>query len=172
MTNGELIAPGSLDADPCKKDDHGNDAKDKRGNKVLMTSTEEGRAKHLVPLEEKKMTHQDKLRKCTDNKSKFDDNERKAFDLILNKHCTRLMKTRIEELMNFNANVRNDPVMLLRETKKNMFTPNKAKCEHEGIKETIKRFVIDTTQNDEESLLDYADMFKQAKDIFESTIGK
>ena len=59
VTNSEPVEPGSLIVDPHEKDKQGRDIKDERGNKVLMTSTEEGGVKHLAPLEEKKIVHQD-----------------------------------------------------------------------------------------------------------------
>ena len=75
VTNGKPTPPGSLATDPHQKDDRGDCVKDEKGKKISMTSTEEGRAEHLVLLEEKKIVHQDQLRKCTDDKSRFDDNK-------------------------------------------------------------------------------------------------
>ena len=100
ITGGEPASPGSLRVDPHQKNAHGTDATDNRGNEILLTSTNEGKTECMVMLEEKKTMHQDALRKCTDDKSTFEDNKRKAFDLTLNRHCTEVMKNRIEELTN------------------------------------------------------------------------
>ena len=105
-------------------------------------------------LEEKKMTHQGALKKHTDDESAFEDNERKAFDLTLNRHCTKVMKNRIEELTHCEADIQNNPSEVSREIEKNTFAPNKSKCECVGIKETIKQSVVDTSQKDNESSLD------------------
>ena len=52
-----------------------------------------------------------------------------------------------------------------------MYVPTRAKYEFEGLTETIKRFVVDVQQEENESLIDYTKRFKQCRDIFESTLG-
>ena len=42
------------------------------------------------------------------------DDKWKTFSLILNNHCTRTMKNCMEELMDYDTKVRDDPLELLR----------------------------------------------------------
>ena len=52
-----------------------------------------------------------------------------------------------------------------------MYVPTRAKYEFEGLTETIKRFVVDVQQEENESLVECTERFKQCRDIFESTMG-
>ena len=91
-----------------------------------MSETEERKLACDVPLEESEIKCQEEFRKCADNKSHFEDNEQKAFDLTLNEHCTRMMKNRIEEHTNFESAIWNDPLESLKRIKKNAFIANKS----------------------------------------------
>ena len=53
------------------------------------------------------------------------------------------MKNMIEELTDFDTKIQTNPLETSSRIEKNMFTPNKSKYECEGIKETIKQFVVD-----------------------------
>ena len=63
--------------DPCAKNPNGTDALDNQGNEISLASSDEGKARCMVMLEEKKIICQDALRKHTDDESKFEDNKRK-----------------------------------------------------------------------------------------------
>ena len=83
-----------------------------------------------------------------------------------------MMKNRIEEKSDYETAVRDDPVILLKRIKQYMFIPTKAKYDFEGLWESMKRFVIDTKQEDHEGLNDYTKRFKQAKNIFKQSLGE
>ena len=115
---GEPTAPGSLVVDQHETDEHGNHVL-KDGNEVSLTSADEGKLMCDMCLEEAKIKHQEELQKCTDDKSRFEDNKRKTFDLTLNKHCTKSMKNGIKELVDFDSMIRNDPLEASKRIKTN-----------------------------------------------------
>ena len=106
------MPPGRLEVNQCWLKSDGTICTDDSGNKELLHETEEGKLECNVPLEESEIKCQEELRKCTDNKSHFEDNDRKSFYLTLNEHCTRMMKNRIEELTDFESAIQNDPLEL------------------------------------------------------------
>ena len=53
-----------------------------------------------------------------------------------------------------------------------VYVPTTAKYEYEGLLETLKRFVVDMKQTEDEDLTAYRKHFKQANDIFKQAVGK
>ena len=100
----------------------------------------------------------------------LEDNKIKAYGLIFS-HCNKVMQNRIEETPNFEADIRDDPLMLLREIKKKMYDPARAKYEFVTLTESLKR-ILSTTQENDEDLVQYTKRFKQARDIVKDSIGK
>ena len=88
----------------------------------------------------------------------YEDNKIKAYGLIFS-HCNKVMQNRIEETPNFEADIRDDPLMLLREIKKKMYDPARAKYEFVTLTESLKR-ILSTTQENDEDLVQYTKRFK------------
>ena len=80
------------------------------------------------------------------------------------------MQNRIEETKDFETIIRDDLIKLLEEIKKKMYNPARAKYKYVTLTESLKR-ILDTKQEDDESLIDYTKRFKQARDIVKDSMG-
>ena len=101
--------------------------------------------------------------------STYEANKQKAFTLILD-YCNKTMKSRITVMADYETRILNDPIILLKEIKKKMYDPARAKYEYISLTECVSR-MIETRQDEKEALKDYIDRFKQNRDIFKSTLG-
>ena len=114
----------------------------------------------------------EELRIYNEEKKQLEDNLQKAYALIMKNYCSNTMRNRVEDKPNFEIDVQDKPVELLKVIKEYMYIPTKSKYEFEGLLETMKRFIVDTKQDETEDLTTYTKRFKQARDIFEQSVGK
>ena len=117
------------------------------------------------------LEYKEALRAYNMRKEIYEDNKSKAYAYIFT-YCNRTMQNRIKESPDFETNIRNDPIALLREIKEKMYDPARAKYEYVSLTESFARIISDTKQEDKESLIDYTKRFKQSKDILKTTIGE
>ena len=52
-----------------------------------------------------------------------------------------------------------------------MCVPTRSKCEYKGLLETVKRFVIDAKQEENEDIMTHTKRFKQANNAFKHSVG-
>ena len=71
----------------------------------------------------------EECREYKDRKNQYDENKKKAFAWTHESLCNKAMKSRLEEMSNFDSEIRNDPFKLLDATKDKMCDPARAKCE-------------------------------------------
>ena len=155
---GQLIYPTLVKADLVD------------GEGKLFTGQE--KAIKDLEQEENNMIFREKLRIYNEEKKQLEDNIEKAYALIFNSFCSKTMQNRIEEKSDFETAVRDNPIELLKRIKQSMYVPTRSKYEFDGLLETMKRFVIDTKQTDDEDVTAYSKRFKQANDIFTQSVGK
>ena len=74
-------------------------------------------------------------------------------------------------MSNFDSEIRDNPFKLLDAIKNKMYDPARAKYECASLTESIVRALLNTKQEFDEDLIDYTKRFKQAKDIFQQTVG-
>ena len=107
-----------------------------------------------------------------EEKKQLEDDMQKAHMLIIESCCSHSMKTQVEEKDYFDTKVQDEPIELLKRIKEHMCAPTQSKCECDGPHKTMKRFAVDTKQQEEEDLMVHTKRFKQAKDTFEQSVGK
>ena len=66
-------------------------------------------------------------REHKDRKNQYDENKKKAFAWMHESLCDKAMKSRLEEMSNFDGDIRDDPCKLLDATKDKMHDPARAK---------------------------------------------
>jgi len=99
----------------------------------------------------------------------FQKNLSKAYALIYDTYCDKAMQNEIKKRPNYSAIV-NDPVALIKAIREIMHEPIREKYPFASVTEAISR-LINFKQQDNESLLDYTNRFKQARDVLKSHIG-
>ena len=114
--------------------------------------------------------YKEELRKYNIRKDVYEENKVKAYALIF-RCCNKTMQNRIEESKDFESVIRDDPLELLKEIKKKMYDPARAKYEYVTLTESLNR-ILTTKQEDDENLVDYTKRFKQARDILCDTVGE
>ena len=112
--------------------------------------------------------YKEELRKYNIRKDVYEENKVKAYALIFG-YCNKTMQNRIEESKDFESIIRDDPLELLKEIKKKMYDPARAKYEYVTLTESLSR-ILNTKQEDNESLVDYTKRFKQGRDILHDTV--
>ena len=116
------------------------------------------------------LDYKEKYRAYNTRKEQFEDNLIKAYALIFS-YCNKVMQNRIEEMTDFDTQIRNDPIKLLEVIKEKMYDPARAKYEFVSLTEAFSRLIVETKQEKDESLIDYTKRFKQTKDILKQTVG-
>ena len=89
---------------------------------------------------------------------------------MLNNCCGEVMQNRIKEQSNFKKEVWDESVKLLKRIKRSMCIPTRSKCKCKRLLETVKHFVTDTKQEENEDLTTHAKRFKQANDAFKQSV--
>ena len=102
----------------------------------------------------------------------LDENISKAYALIYSNYCTRVIQIRIEEHVNYESKIKNDPIKLLKAVRVLMHDPARAKYPMASMTEAILRALQYTEQKEDENLLDYVTRFKSAKNVLKSHVGK
>ena len=110
-------------------------------------------------------------REHKDRKNQYDDNKKRAFAWMHETLCSKAMKSRLEEMSNFDSEIRDNPFKLLDATKDKMHDPARAKYAYASLTESMTRALLNTKQEFDEDLIDCAKRFEQAKDTFEQTVG-
>ena len=109
------------------------------------------------------LEYTEELRNYNQRVQVYEENKYKAYALIFG-YCNKTMQSRIEEIGDFETRIRNDPLVLLSEIKQKMYDPARAKYEYVSLTESLSR-ILNTTQLDDESLVNYTKRFKQAREI-------
>ena len=110
-----------------------------------------------------------KLDKAIMRVDKYQQNLYKAYAFLWEK-CSSAMQNKIMGRKDFDTNIYNDPIKLLKAIKEHSLNFQESKYEMSIITEAIKNF-FNTKQKDNESLQEYTRRFKSAKDIMESHVG-
>ena len=102
----------------------------------------------------------------------LEENKTKAYALIFSNYCNRTMQVRIEEHKDYESEIRNDPIKLLKAIRVLMHDPARAKYPYASMTEALLRALQYTKQKEEENLIDYVTRFKSAKNVLKSHVGK
>ena len=81
------------------------------------------------------------------------------------------MYNRIEEVSNFESEIRNDPFKLLELIEMKMYGQMRAKYKYFQVTDTLLQFLT-TKQDHREYLTDFAKRFKHTRDTMELILGK
>ena len=100
----------------------------------------------------------------------FNSNMAKAFALIYGTYCGTTMRNRVDEMMNTDATIRNDPIKLLTTIRGLMQEPI---LEQDPMWSLIKSIIksLSITQHESENLSDYTKRFKQNRDFMKGLLG-
>ena len=98
----------------------------------------------------------------------YQDNKTKACGLIMG-FCSKEMTSRIEEDHDYDS-YKNNPYLLLDEIKKKMYDTGRDKYLFVLLTDQLER-ILNTRQDDGESLADYTKRFKQSRDNVKGSLG-
>ena len=93
----------------------------------------------------------------------------RAYAYIMQNHCSKTMRHRIENHKDFESTIINDPVELLKAIKILIHDPVTSKYPFAILTEAINRFLT-TKQQEGENLLDYVKRMKQQRDVMKTTL--
>ena len=96
----------------------------------------------------------------------YEDNLVKAYALIWER-CTKTMQNKIANTRDFEQEIYDNPIELLKEIKKNALNYQEYKYDMAIVADAFRNLFA-TTQKDQESLQDYARRFKTAEEILKS----
>ena len=99
----------------------------------------------------------------------FEENEFKAY-ADLWEHCAKALKAKIEARTDFQSNIFNNPINLLRSIKEHSLSYEEDRYEMATIADAFKDY-FNCKQQQGESLLDYTRRFKIVRDILTSYLG-
>ena len=102
--------------------------------------------------------------------SMYEENKYKAYSKIFG-YCNKTMQNRIEELTEFDADIRDNPFVLLEKIKLKMYGQVRSKYEFFQPTNTILQF-LSLKQEHNKALVDYVKRFKQSVDNFKAIFGK
>jgi hypothetical protein len=85
--------------------------------------------------------YQAELERCLDRKDTLEQNLTKAYALIFSTCCNKTMQNRIEEHLELETTIRDDPIELLKKIKVLMHGPIRAKCPFASLTEAISRML-------------------------------
>jgi len=94
-------------------------------------------------------------------KQQYEENLYKAYALIWER-CSQSMKNKIVNLSTFKSNIKNNPIELLKEIKRNALNYQEYKYDMAIMYDAIS-YLLRTKQNDFDSLQDYARKFKTSE---------
>ena len=133
-------------------------------SKYAMTLSEVERSKVLIGLEQGgyDLEYAQEIRDYNDRANAFDGNVYKAYSYIWS-CCSTTMQSRIEEMSNFNMEIKDKPVALLREIKRKMYVSARAKYDYVILTETLNQ-LLTCNQEENEGVSEYIKRLKQTKD--------
>lgn len=111
-----------------------------------------------------------KHKRFLEKEEALDYNLKKAYLLIFDTYCTRVMQARVEAHPDFNKTIKNDPIALLEAIKVLMHDTQRAQYPEISMTEALIRCVT-IKQGDNETLLDYVKRFKQQQYVMKSFLG-
>ena len=114
--------------------------------------------------------YQAQLQGHLDAERKYIKNMTKTYAIIFDTFCNKTMRNRIEEHPEY-ANMKGDPIQLLRAIQVLMYDPIRARYPFATLTDALLR-VLELKQQENEGLLDYVKRFKQQADIFKSHVGQ
>ena len=94
----------------------------------------------------------EELREYNERKKLYSSNMVKAYALIFSL-CIKTMQSRIEEMSNFEKEIKNNPIKLLEAIKEKMHDPSRVKHEYATLTESIARVLVGTKQEFDEDLV-------------------
>ena len=105
-----------------------------------------------------------------DRKITLDTNLGRAYALILSTYCNGMMQHHIEEHLDFESAIQNDPTELFKAINIVMHNPIRVKYPYASQTEALMR-TLNIKQLEHESLIDYMKRFKQSRDVLKSHIS-
>ena len=100
----------------------------------------------------------------------YKENMIKAYALIYGNFCTESMQTRLQQQVNFQDEIRNNPIELLKNIQILMHDPVRGRYPYATVTDAFKTLIF-TRQNENEHILDYSKKFKENRDVLKSYIG-
>ena len=94
----------------------------------------------------------------------------KAYEYILG-FCNKTMKSRIKKQVDYDVRIKGNVRALLKKISSKMYDPARAKYKYLLLMQPFKQ-LLNTRQEEEESLIDYTKQFKQVTDNFGTVIRK
>jgi hypothetical protein len=113
---------------------------------------------------------QEELSRYLDRVKTLEQGLKKAYALIMSTYCTKSMQTRIEEHPDFEDEIDDDPIALLKAIKECMHDPVRAQYPIASMTEAVKRLVT-AKQQEGESVSEYARRIKELRDVVTSYLG-
>ena len=114
--------------------------------------------------------YQSLMNEHTTRVSRLRTNLTKAYGMIFEQYCSKVIQQRVEEHPDFEDVIRDDPIELLKVIKIIMCEPVRARFPIGTGFDVLKRF-IELRQNESEDLIDYVKRFKQQRDVVKSMFG-
>ena len=106
-----------------------------------------------------------------DKKTWLEREWRQLYAHIDQDYCTTAMKAALQELKNFEEEIKDDPLKLLESIGLLMHTPMRALYPHMGLIESIAR-QVNIRQYENEDTIPYVERFKQESQIVKSLMGR
>jgi hypothetical protein len=114
--------------------------------------------------------YQAKLKIYLERKVILEQNLTKAYMLIFSTYCNKTTQNRIEEHLDYETTIHDDPIELLSKIKVLMHDPMREKYPFASLTEAMIR-MLNIKQIENEGVLDYIKRFKQSCDITKSHVG-
>ena len=136
---------------------------------VWKVSTAKDAAQKEQETEKFRLDYNIEMKKFTDKKENYENNSKKAYKFLW-EQCSVTMRDRVESIPGFAANIKEDPVELLKAIKSFALAFQETKYPVLSIDDAHDAFVR-TSQKPDEKLIDYLKRFKVARDMMESQMG-
>ena len=94
----------------------------------------------------------------------------KVYAYIFENYCAKELQIALKELPNYESDVVNNPINLLKEVRGLMHTPIKARYPFMSLTENLSN-LLNIKQTENESLIEYLERFEQDKGIMKSQLG-
>jgi hypothetical protein len=107
----------------------------------------------------------------TKRKHELEDNMNKTYSLMYLQHCNKTIQDRIHAHPDFETNIENDPIKLLKAIKMLMNDPVRARYPYASVTEAIARFMT-CRKLENKPLADYVKRFKGNQDSMAQNMGK
>ena len=115
------------------------------------------------------MLYTAEINNFVERKALYDSNMGNAYALLFGR-CNKAMQNKIQSRTDFESNIKNDPIELLKAINEHAMSYQENKYEMSAIADAMRN-MMQLRQRDDESLIDYTARFKSSKDILVSQIG-